>query len=355
MPGGEYRPGRFTQLDFDSLATVPDDAQVEHGSAVQRPDIQAFSGTRHAFVLKAGGVQYTLDAAMSAPSTEEGEEAAGLDGPKRDAIQQFSGRRYSLIPGGIQYTLDALFSRIVQDEESATNLPAERPHPNGHSKPVLPQTLFDTLADLPADDISGNGTGEHAERGAGLSEPEPEPSRPSRDFRITDGHQIGAGGLHEKARANLAAIRLLKGIEAEHRDATEEDKAVLVRYAGWGALAQVFEPEWRLKHEWQAAATELKELLTEQEYASARATTPNAHFTSPLVIKAIWNGLGRLGVTGRLDVLEPAVGVGHFFGLMPDALHGGHRIGVELDGLTARIARTLYPDAAIFPQSFETT
>jgi len=118
--------------------------------------------------------------------------------------------------------------------------------------------------------------------------------------------------LHEKARANLAAIRLLKGIEAGQRDATDEEKAILVRYAGWGALAQVFEPERRLRPEWQAAATELKELLTEQEYASARATTPNAHFTSPLVISAIWNGLGRLGVTGRPDVLEPALVSGIF-------------------------------------------
>ncbi len=161
--------------------------------------------------------------------------------------------------------------------------------------------------------------------------------------------------MHEKARANIEAIRLLKGIEAEHRDASDEEKAILVRYAGWGAFAQVFEPERRLKQEWKAAATELKALLTEQEYASARATTPNAHFTSPLVIRAIWNGLDRLGVTGGIDVLEPAVGVGHFFGLMPEALQGGRRTGVELDGLTARIARTLYPDSAIFPQGFETT
>src|SRR5205807_1220690 len=135
--------------------------------------------------------------------------------------------------------------------------------------------------------------------GRSIGSDEPKPTRPTRDFRITDAHQVGAGGLHEKARVNIAAIRLLKGIEAEHRDASDEERAVLVRYAGWGALAQVFEPERRLKHEWQAAASELKALLTEQEYASARATTPNAHFTSPLVIRAIWNGLGKLGVTSR--------------------------------------------------------
>jgi N12 class adenine-specific DNA methylase len=353
MPGGEHRPGRFTQLDFDSLATVADDIQVEHGSEVRRPDIQAFSGTRHAFVLKPGAIQYTLDAALSAPSTLEEAGAADQDRPGQDAPQQFSGRRYSLIPGGVQYTLDALFGRIVQDEEAATSPPAERPHLDGHSKPALPQTLFDTLADLPPDDLSGNGTGEHAERGAGRGGLEP--SRPSRDFRITDAHQIGAGGLHEKARANLAAILLLKSIETDHRDSSDAEKAILVRYAGWGALAQVFEEERRLKHEWQAAATELKKLLTEEEYASARATTPNAHFTSPLVIRAIWQGLSRLGVTGSVDVLEPAVGAGHFFGLMPDTLQGGHRTGVELDGLTARIAQALYPDAKIFPQGFETT
>jgi hypothetical protein len=137
--------------------------------------------------------------------------------------------------------LDALFGRIVQDEVAATSLPAERPHLNGHPTPAHPQTLFDILVDLPPGDLSGNGTGEHAEHGVGRGEPEPR--RPSRDFRITEAQQIGAGGLHEKARANIAAIRLLKGIEAECRDASDAEKATLVRYAGWGALAQVFEEE----------------------------------------------------------------------------------------------------------------
>src|SRR5437588_602200 len=401
MPGVEGRPGRFTQLDFDSLATVAEYTQPEHGSAVQRPDVQPFSGTRHKFVLKPGGIQYTLDVLLDQP-TQEGTEApdaagAGQVGARQPAVQPFSGTRhkYSLVPGGIQYTLDALFAPSTQDEKAAISEPAERQHPYEHPKPATTQFTFDTLADLPSDDVSGAGAGEHtgstperdsrtvvrpdvrpgdrkgdglrssqgdssqpvpaAGRRLRLDEPEPEPARLTRDFRITDAHQIGVGGLNEKARANVAAIRLLKDIEAAHRDASDEEKASLVRYAGWGALAQVFEPEERLKHEWQAAATELTALLTEQEYTSARATTPNAHFTSPLVISAIWNGLGKLGVTGCLDVLEPAVGVGHFFGLMPAALQGGYRTGVELDGLTARIARTLYPDAAIFPQGFETT
>jgi N12 class adenine-specific DNA methylase len=161
--------------------------------------------------------------------------------------------------------------------------------------------------------------------------------------------------LHEKASANIAAIRLLKTLEEENREATDEEKAVLVRYAGWGALAGVFEPSWRVLPEWRAAATELKHLLTEEEYESARATTPNAHFTSPLVIQAIWDGLERLGVRHGAEVLEPAMGIGHFFGLMPESMQGGHRTGVELDSITARIAKKLYPDSAIFAKGFEET
>jgi N12 class adenine-specific DNA methylase len=187
-----------------------------------------------------------------------------------------------------------------------------------------------------------------------LDEPEPE-RQPSRDFRITEAHGVGTGGLHEKAKANIAAIRLLKTIEAENRDATNDEKALLVRYSGWGALAGVFEEDYRRRPEWNAVATDLSQLLTSEEYESARATTPNAHFTSPLVIDAIWQGLAKLGVRQGIEVLEPAMGIGHFFGLMPEAMSGGHRTGVELDALTARIGRKLYPDTTIFSQGFEET
>src|SRR6266852_7463013 len=112
MPRAEHGPGRFTQLDFDSLAAVADDTHSEPGSAVQRPDVQPFSGTRHKFVLKAGGVQYTLDAALADQSVREevgapDEAVAGRNGRRQDAVQPFSGRAYSLVPGGLQYTLDA--------------------------------------------------------------------------------------------------------------------------------------------------------------------------------------------------------------------------------------------------------
>ena len=178
--------------------------------------------------------------------------------------------------------------------------------------------------------------------------------KPSRDFRIKKTHRIGRGGLHEKARDNIAAIRLLKQLEAEDREATEDEKAVLARYVGWGALANaIFSPYPSI--EWRNAAEEVRKILTEDEYSSARSSTPNAHFTSVLVISAIWDALEHLGVADGVRVLEPAMGVGHFFGLMPESLRGAARTGVELDTITARIARKLYPDSTIFAEAFEET
>ncbi len=300
----------------------------------------------------------------------------------------------ALPPGVKQSTLEELFTASSGEAETP-------PAPtlktwSAYEQPRQDQQHnSDSLAELPPENVSSIPAGEPAESGTGkvgaavlrsdvradgseenglpeslgdggraipaaggrrviLDEPEPEPEA-SRDFRITEAHGVGAGGLHEKARANIAAIRLLKTLEEEDREATDEEKAALVRYAGWGALAQVFESSWRVQPEWRAAATELKQLLTEEEYESARATTPNAHFTSPLVIKAIWDGLEKLGVRHGVQVLEPAMGIGHFFGLMPQSMQGGHRTGVELDSITARIAKKLYPNSAIFAKGFEET
>jgi N12 class adenine-specific DNA methylase len=181
---------------------------------------------------------------------------------------------------------------------------------------------------------------------------EPE-EKPSRDFRIAAAHAIGQGSLHEKARDNIAAIRLLKTLEAENREADNDEKPVLARYVGWGAMPNVFRPH--PPDEWRNTAVGIKELLSGPEYESARASTPNAHFTSPEVIEAIWSGLQRIGLGKGGQILEPAMGVGHFFGLMPESMQGGHRTGVELDAITARIARKLYPDATIFEKGFEET
>ncbi|HUE15276.1 MAG TPA: DEAD/DEAH box helicase family protein [Planctomycetaceae bacterium] len=191
-------------------------------------------------------------------------------------------------------------------------------------------------------------------------EPEAEPPPPSRDFRIEDTHRIGQGGLKEKARDNIAAIRTLKRIEAGEREATEAEKALLVRYAGWGALPNVFHPY--PPAEWRDIAVEVRALLTDAEYESARGSTPNAHFTSPMVVRAMWRALQRLGLEAGAQVLEPSMGAGHFFGLMPESLLADssskcttRRTGVELDSVTARISKQLYPDATIFAKAFEET
>ncbi len=156
---------------------------------------------------------------------------------------------------------------------------------------------------------------------------EPE-EKSSRDFRITVAHRIGQGGLREKGNDNIAAIRLLKVLEVENRQATLDELAILARYVGWGGMPNVFgnyPPQ-----EWRSTAGEVRELLDASEFDSARASTPNAHFTSPMVIEAVWSGLQQLGLGKGAQILEPAMGVGSFFGLMPESLHGGHRTGVEL-------------------------
>ncbi|MFZ0591440.1 MAG: N-6 DNA methylase [Bryobacteraceae bacterium] len=172
------------------------------------------------------------------------------------------------------------------------------------------------------------------------------------DFRITDAHQIGAGGWKQKLKDNLEAIRTLKEIESEERSATAQEQARLVRYVGWGAFPQVFEQCPR--EEWKSPSAELATLLTAEEFASARASTPNAHYTSAELIRFLWHSLERLGLQPGVQVLEPACGVGHFFGLMPvHLLAGSRRTGVELDSISARIAQKLYPDSVILESAFE--
>ena len=185
-------------------------------------------------------------------------------------------------------------------------------------------------------------------------EPEASPASPPRDFRITEAHRIGQGGLKEKARDNVAAIRTLKLIEGESREATHDEKAVLSRYTGWGALSNVFHPYPR--SDWEAFGREVRQHLTPEEYESARGSTPNAHFTSPMVVQALWQAMDRFGLGAGAQILEPSMGIGHFFGLMPESLLPGcRRTGVELDSITARIAKQLYPDASVFAKGFEET
>ena len=174
--------------------------------------------------------------------------------------------------------------------------------------------------------------------------------RNAENFRITD-DELGVGGAKAKFRANMAAINLLKELEFEGLQASPEQQEILSRYVGWGGLADAFDEN---KPNWADEFAELYATLSPEEYAAARASTLNAHYTSPTVIKAIYEAVGNMGFqTG--NILEPAIGVGNFFGLLPQEMQGSRLYGVELDSITGRIAKQLYPKADITVAGFETT
>ena len=179
------------------------------------------------------------------------------------------------------------------------------------------------------------------------TEPVPEPAG---NFRITD-DQLGEGGAKQKYARNIEAIRTLFQLEEEHRGATAEEQQVLSQYVGWGGLADAFDPD---KDNWAKEYMELKGLLSEDEYAAARSSTLNAHYTSPTVIRAIYDAVERMGFHSG-NILEPSMGVGNFFGMLPDTMQGSRLYGVELDSITGRIAKKLYPQADITVAGFETT
>ena len=181
--------------------------------------------------------------------------------------------------------------------------------------------------------------------------PQPEiPAPPARNFRITDEH-LGEGGPKQKFARNVEAIRTLQTLENENRNATPEEQEILSQYVGWGGLADAFDPD---KDSWAKEYKELKGLLSGDEYAAARASTLNAHYTSPTVIRAIYDAVEQMGFTTG-NILEPSMGVGNFFGMLPESMQGSRLYGVELDSITGRIARQLYPEANITVAGFETT
>ena len=170
------------------------------------------------------------------------------------------------------------------------------------------------------------------------------------NFHITD-DDLGVGGLKQKFARNIEAIRTLFKLEEEHRGATAEEQQVLSQYVGWGGLADAFDPS---KDSWAKEYAELKGLLSEDEYAAARSSTLNAHYTSPTVIRGIYDAVKRMGFRSG-NILEPSMGVGNFFGMMPDSMADSRLYGVELDSITGRIAKKLYPQADITVAGFETT
>ena len=179
------------------------------------------------------------------------------------------------------------------------------------------------------------------------AEPVPEPAG---NFHITDEH-LGEGGAKQKYARNIEAIKTLFRLEEEHRGATAEEQEVLAQYVGWGGLADAFDPN---KDNWAKEYTELKGMLSEDEYAAARGSVLNAHYTSPTVIRAIYDAVEKMGFRSG-NILEPSMGVGNFFGMLPDTMQDSRLYGVELDSITGRIAQKLYPQADITVAGFETT
>ena len=179
------------------------------------------------------------------------------------------------------------------------------------------------------------------------AEPVPEPAG---NFHITDEH-MGEGGAKQKYARNIEAIKTLFRLEEEHRGASAEEQEVLAQYVGWGGLADAFDPN---KDNWAKEYTELKGMLSEDEYAAARGSVLNAHYTSPTVIRAIYDAVEKMGFRSG-NILEPSMGVGNFFGMLPDTMQDSRLYGVELDSITGRIAQKLYPQADITVAGFETT
>ena len=213
-------------------------------------------------------------------------------------------------------------------------------------------------ADSRSDGREGVVTGSRPDGGKGAAtdsrldgkESEPGSHISTENFHITD-ENLGVGGPKAKFRANLDAIYLLKALELSGRTATTEEQETLSRYVGWGGLADAFDGD---KREWIGEYKELQAALTPEEYESARASTLNAHYTSPAVIRAVYEAVGKMGFTAG-NILEPSCGVGNFFGMLPEEMSGSRLYGVELDFISGRIAKQLYPKAEITVAGFETT
>ena len=262
---------------------------------------------------------------------------------------------------------DPFIQQVMADAEQASASPEEAP--DGTGEAPFPYAVGDTvrLEDGKPFVIEEVGTftirlrdpslayplirAESRESFARLMERYPQTALSSaQNFRITD-DDLGVGGAKTRYGWNVAAIRTLRALEAEGRPATPQEQETLSRYVGWGGIPQAFDAQ---NEDWRKEYAELKALLSETEYVSARASTLNAHYTSPAVIRAIYDAVEQMGFrTG--NILEPAMGVGNFFGLLPESMAGSRLYGVELDSLTGRIARQLYPEADITVAGFETT
>ena len=238
---------------------------------------------------------------------------------------------------------------VPSEEPALSDEPVRSDEPVQPEEPVSPDEAKSAVY-IPVDGEWQGFPNVETAQDAALEEFRKETRRRARNFRITDEH-LGEGGAKAKCRANIEAIQLLKYLERNGFQASPEQQDKLSGYVGWGGIPEVFDEN---KSEWSKEYAELKALLTPEEYESARGSTLNAHYTSPAVIRAIYEAVGGMGFEGG-RILEPSMGVGNFFGLLPESMANSRLYGVELDSITGRIAKQLYPEADITIAGFETT
>lgn len=294
-------------------------------------------GTEADFITSRSGFQAQVHG-------EKGIHALGLSWPDAAPVL----RAAFLEEAQAQSRTQAQAEQTISVQEPEVSQPEQTP-PEA-AKPEQPQFTTETVAFYPGE--KNHLPFDIEIQTIRTTEPEPPAPQkpPAENFCITDDN-LGIGGAKAKFRANMAAINLLKELEFEGAQATPEQQEILSRYVGWGGLADAFDES---KDNWKDEFAELYTALSPEEYAAARASTLNAHYTSPTVIKAIYEAVGTMGFqTG--NILEPAMGVGNFFGLLPQEMQGSRLYGVELDSITGRIAKQLYPKADITVAGFETT
>ena len=294
-------------------------------------------GTEADFITSRSGFQAQVHG-------EKGIHALGLSWPDAAPVL----RAAFLEEAQAQSRTQAQAEQTISVQEPEVSQPEQTP-PEA-AKPEQPQFTTETVAFYPGE--KNHLPFDIEIQTIRTTEPEPPAPQkpPAENFCITDDN-LGIGGAKAKFRANMAAINLLKELEFEGLQASPEQQEILSRYVGWGGLADAFDEN---KPNWADEFAELYATLSPEEYAAARASTLNAHYTSPTVIKAIYEAVGNMGFqTG--NILEPAMGVGNFFGMLPESMKSSRLYGVELDSITGRIAKQLYPKADITVAGFETT
>ena len=362
---GTYEISVFADLEQNRIVYLADDRVVHEVQTDSLAELNEYLESLD-FAGMISDAEYAYDEQRKleaqTPSPESRPYAAGdtvyLDGTAFQ-ITNVTDLHVELLDPTLAYPVFRTESKerfeqlLQQDARNAIFVPKAQPveeQPEEQPTPEAPSEL----PDEPTEEVKLNSIVIDLRPSWEREEPKPEPapvqtvSNERIDFRITDDH-LGEGGAKTKFQRNVTAIRTLKQIESEYRLATPEEQEILSQYVGWGGLPDAFD---ETKPQWSEEYAELKELLTPEEYRSARASTLNAHYTSPVVIRAMYQAIESMGFrTG--NIMEPSCGIGNFFGMLPERMSGSKLYGVELDDLTGRIARQLYQKANIQIDGFE--